>query len=67
MENKHEMFIKNKKITEHSVRLLGIEIDNQLHFDNLVSTQHYAKKQVEYIQKRALRLQSNLHNLIYTS
>ena len=40
MENKHEMFIKNKKITEHSVRLLGIEIDNQLHFDNLVSTQH---------------------------
>ena len=39
MENKHEMFIENKKITsEHSVRLLGIEIDNQLNFDNHIST-----------------------------
>ena len=38
-ENKHEMYIKNKKITsEHSVKLLGIEIDNQLNFDNHVST-----------------------------
>ena len=27
-ENKHEMFIENNKVTsEHSVRLLGIEID----------------------------------------
>ena len=38
MENKHEMYIENKKITsEHSVRLLGIEIDNQLNVDNHVS------------------------------
>ena len=45
MENKHEMYIENKKITsEHSVKLLGIEIDNQLDFDNMY--QHYAKKQV---------------------
>ena len=28
MENKHEMYIENKKITsEHSFELLGIEID----------------------------------------
>ena len=41
MENKHEMYIENKKIfwpSEHSVKLLGIEIDNQLNFDNHVST-----------------------------
>ena len=39
MGNKHEMYIENKKITsEHSVKLLGIEIDNQLNFDNHVST-----------------------------
>ena len=39
MENKHEMYIDNKKITsEHSVKLLGIEIENQLKFDNHVST-----------------------------
>ena len=39
MENKHEMYIENMKITsEHSVRLLGVEIDNQLNFDNHVST-----------------------------
>ena len=39
MENKHEMYIENKKITsEHSVRLLGIEIDNQLIFDNHAPT-----------------------------
>ena len=39
MENKHEIIIENKKITsEHSVRSLGIEIDNQLNFDNHVST-----------------------------
>ena len=39
IENKHEMYIENKKITsEHSVKLLGIEIDNQLNFDNHVST-----------------------------
>ena len=38
-ENKHEIFTGNKKTTsEHSVRLLGIEIDNQLNFDNDVST-----------------------------
>ena len=29
MENKHKMYIENKKITsEHSVIILGIEIDN---------------------------------------
>ena len=45
MENKHEMYIENKKTTsEHSVKLLGIEIHNQLNFDNMY--QHYAKKQV---------------------
>ena len=39
MENKHEMLIENKKITsQHSVRLLAIEIDNQLGFENHVST-----------------------------
>ena len=42
MENKHEMYIvniENKKITsKHFVRLLGIETDNQLNFDNHVST-----------------------------
>ena len=39
MENNNEMYIDNKKITsEHSVKLLGIEIDNQLKFDNHVST-----------------------------
>ena len=39
MENKHEIIIENKKITsEHSVRSLGVEIDNQLNFDNHVST-----------------------------
>ena len=38
MENKHEMYIEIKKITsEHSVKLLGIEIDNQLNFDNHAS------------------------------
>ena len=37
MENKHDMYIENKKITsEHSAKLLGIEIDNQLNFDNHV-------------------------------
>ena len=39
MENKHEMHIEKKKITsENFVKLLGIEIDNQLNFDNHVST-----------------------------
>ena len=39
MQNKHEMHIDNKVITsEHSVQLLSIEIDNQLKFDNHVST-----------------------------
>ena len=38
MENKHEMYIENRKIAEHSVKLLGIEINNQLNFDNHVST-----------------------------
>ena len=37
-ENKQEMVIEYQKITsEHSVWLLGIEIDNQLNFDNHVS------------------------------
>ena len=45
MENKHEMYIENKKITlEHSVRLLGIEMDNQLILT--IMYEHYAKKQV---------------------
>ena len=39
MENKHEMYSDNKIIAiEQSVKLLGIEIDNQLKFDNHVST-----------------------------
>ena len=39
MENKHETYIENKKITsEHSVKLLGIEINNQLNFDDHAST-----------------------------
>ena len=39
MENKHEMYIDNKKITsEHPVKLLGIEKDNQLKCDNHIST-----------------------------
>ena len=39
MENKHEMHIEDKKITsERFVKLLGIEIDNQLNLDNHVST-----------------------------
>ena len=39
MENEHEMYSDNKIIAiEHSVKLLGIEIDNQLKFDNHVST-----------------------------
>ena len=38
MENKQEMVLEYQKITsEHSVWLLGIEIDNQLNFDNHVS------------------------------
>ena len=37
MENKHEMYIDFKKISsEHSVKLVGTEIDNQLKFDNHV-------------------------------
>ena len=39
MENIHEMYSDNKIIAiEHSVKLLGIEIDNHLKFDNHVST-----------------------------
>ena len=39
MGNEHGMYFKNKKITwEHSVKLLGIEIDNQLNSDSYVST-----------------------------
>ena len=39
MENKHEMYIENKKISsEHSVKILGTDIANQLNFDNHVST-----------------------------
>ena len=39
MENKQEMYIDNKKITsEHSIKLPGIETDNQLKFDNHVLT-----------------------------
>ena len=40
MENKlKKMYIENEKITlEHSVKLLSIETDNQLNFDNHVST-----------------------------
>ena len=39
MKNKHKMYIQNKKITpEHSVKLLVVAIDNQLNFDNHIST-----------------------------
>ena len=39
MGNKHEMYIDNKKVaSENSVKLLGIEVNNQLKFDNYVST-----------------------------
>ena len=39
MENKHETYMDNNKITsEHSVKILDIEIDNQLKFDYHVST-----------------------------
>ena len=39
MGNKHEMYIDNKKVaSENSVKLLGIEINNQLKFDNHVPT-----------------------------
>ena len=39
MENRHEMYIDNKKITsEHSVKLLDFEKNNQLKFNNHVST-----------------------------
>ena len=39
MENKHEMHIENKKVTsEHSVKLLGIEKDYHLYFENYVLT-----------------------------
>ena len=39
MENKHEIYIENKKISsEHSVKVLGTDIANQLNFDNHVST-----------------------------
>ena len=35
--SKHEMYIENKKITsEHSVKLLGVETDSRLNFDNHV-------------------------------
>ena len=45
MENKHEMHINNNNITsKHSVKLVGIEIDNQLKFDN-----HYAGRLRKYI------------------
>ena len=34
MENKHEVYIDNQRITsEHSIELLGIEIDDQLNFE----------------------------------
>ena len=39
MQNKHEMYIKNNRAkSEHSIKLLGTEIDNQLNFSNYVST-----------------------------
>ena len=38
LENKHKKYIDNKKLTsEQAVKLLVIEIDNQLNFDNDVS------------------------------
>ena len=37
IENKHEMYIDNKKITSgHSVKLLGIEVDNHQKINNHV-------------------------------
>ena len=33
MKNKHEMYIENKITSEHAIKLLGTEIENQLNFD----------------------------------
>ena len=45
LQNETEIYIENKKITsEHSVRLLGIEINSQLILT--IVYQHYAKMQV---------------------
>ena len=39
IENRHQIYIDDKKLTsEHSVKLRGIEIDNQLKCDSHVST-----------------------------
>ena len=39
MQNKQEMYIENNRTkSEHSIKSLGIEIDNQLNFNNYVST-----------------------------
>ena len=63
MENKHEMYIENKKITsENSVKLLGVEIDSQLnHISTLckkAGSQLYAigrlRKYIGFPEKRAL-------------
>ena len=40
MENRHKIYIDDKKLTsKHSVKLRGIEMDNQLKCDSHVSTQ----------------------------
>ena len=60
MENKYEMFVENKKtISEHSsVRLLGIKIDNQLNFENHVST--LCKKKTDFQLNAIGRLRKTL-------
>ena len=55
LQNETEIYIENKKITsEHSVRLLGIEINSQLNFDNHVSTLSTLRKYIGFPEKKAL-------------
>ena len=82
MENKHKMYIEHEKmISEHSVRLLGIEIDNQLNFVNHVSilckkagsqlnTIGRLRKYIGFSEKKALKetfVYSNFNYILFFS